>query len=351
MPVTHGYQAHPASASAVLPDYAALEQALPSLTNQEAQSLKRLLGPVTDEVAAWCEKHDFISPRSILPVSTVIIVQHAGLSAEAICLVVQTVLWITAADDLFDGQALSEPDLSRIIADCLQVACYPDARASHPYAAALKELRDSLATRTTWPPLQAPWAAALTQVFDGSMYEYWMNRRFSGQSTNPSFPTFEEYFSFSRLSIGLAFLWLTGIIAEDRIELIPHVPDLLAFAAQCANALRLTNDLATYQRERREGTLNSVLVHAVQLRREKPGLTWQGAETEALQLVERARAAAMERARIMAAALATPSGIQKRLLRGLELGTEIYALRDVREWAPQSTQPTYVSVTPSGERS
>lgn len=339
MEMTNSAQRRQSATSNMPPAHERIQALLPSLTHREMEALKSLLEPVTTNAEAWCHRHPFISPKSVLPVSIVIIVQHPGLAPENISTVVKAVLWITAIDDSFDGNSLSGSELSAVTEECLRVACSPYVRPSSPIAACLKELRDDLSARTTWLAFQATWAAALTQVLDSSTYEYWMNRRFSGHA-DLSPPTFEEYFSFSRTSIGLTFLWLTGIIAEDKPELVPDLPDLLVFAGQCSHALRLANDLATYKRERTEGTLNSVFLHAVHLCREKPELTWQAAEAEALQMVERARDAALEQARVIVGARSAARDIKKRLLRGLELGTEIYALRDVREWEPESAPPT-----------
>ncbi len=163
------------------------------------------------------------------------------------------------------------------------------------------------------------------------MYEHWLSRR----STNPvaqCVPPMAEYLYFAQRSIGLKLLWATGVILEADLEILPHINQFMRFAEICAPSLRLANDLATYQREMLSSGVNAVVIGIHDRTANELGLAHEEALARTLMDLRRNLSESLEKARTLDVEVAELKPLMQRMLRGLELGVEIYQVRDLREW-------------------
>jgi hypothetical protein len=163
--------------------------------------------------------------------------------AERIRIVSRTTIWAFALDWLVDHVAQSREEVDAVINGCEAVA--DGAAPETPLQAFLASIRDELAGRPAWPELRPVWRDHLHRYLRANAREWeWKSRGAP--------PTFEEYLA-NADNIGSAFVNVTHWIHTGTSE-----PDRLAAAnAESQRALRLLNDLATYERDVAWGDLNA----------------------------------------------------------------------------------------------
>lgn len=310
---------------------------LPRLTEEEIEAIEKLLPAVIRETIRWSELYSPLSQESILPAAVGAIIQLPRLPVQAVATRTKANIWLPAFDDLLDRQALSAGEIEDVLQECLAVACQPRSAVAtrSPFGMALADIVEELAQYPLWRELHPCWTVSLVQVLEASMYEYWLQRRASGwEGQMGGFsPLFDEYLFYGRRSIGITYLWISSLILENDRSALPVLSQLIALADQCALVVRLANDLATYERESREGKVNSITILANTLRERDPDMDGESALKHARdQINERLELEFAEASR-MTARIRTDSAIEHRFLRATEFGVELYRRRDFRTWA------------------
>ncbi len=302
-------------------------QFLPETTPDETAAIERLLHPVVEGAEAWCAEHPLIQSGPILPVTLLMCVQFPTMDLAGTLLRVKAVLWVFAIDDFLDGVATPPNEAATVSLECRTVASSPpgEERVESDYGDTLLQVKRSLAQCPAFSALSAIWSCSLARMLDGMMFEYWIRQRNAGDTGSLAIPTLQEYLYYGCNSIGLPFVWFTGLIVHDSMAASTHsLLQLSRVADECGVAMRLANDVRSYRSEERSGKVSSVHVIA-----ESTNIDQHQAES-AIGLVKESIRASCQRARVLVEGSGGARPIAERFVRATEWGVDLYQRSDFR---------------------
>jgi hypothetical protein len=182
-------------------------------------------------------------------------------------------LWIFGVDDITDERLIPLTDIR-----CKAEAWYAIAKdgagnGKRPadddeLTTILLEMRAELSKSQLFEPLHEQWAASLRDVLDGIIQEYRYGLDYTARGVQ-ALPTLDEYVHYGRCSIGVPLWGLTVLIILGD----PAAKENFASASEAIKyagaAIRLYNDLKSFDKEVGEGNINSVVILDDQLRAKK----------------------------------------------------------------------------------
>lgn len=171
-------------------------------------------------------------------------------TVEELALTGRAVLWGFALDWQVDHLARSRSEIDRISATCLAVA--DGAATRDPLGRFLAELRDDLAATPAFDGLRGLWREEIVRTLDAMAREWeW--------KTAADLPALGDYLAnadnLAATVVNVAHWIHTGSPQTHR-----DLPRLIAVSDEVQRALRLVNDLGTYQRDREWGDLNAIML-------------------------------------------------------------------------------------------
>ncbi|MEU8184529.1 terpene synthase family protein [Micromonospora sp. NPDC049044] len=167
----------------------------------------------------------------------------------------RAVLWGFAVDWLVDHEARSRAEIDRLTASCLAVADGGPPAADDPLGRFLAELRDELAAVPAYATHGAVWRTELRTMFDAMAREWdWKQAAGSG-----AMPTLDEYLA-NAANLACTVVNVVHWIRSDDPATLAHLDALVAASDQVQRILRLVNDLASYERDKRWGDLNALML-------------------------------------------------------------------------------------------
>jgi hypothetical protein len=307
---------------------------LPPMSKGELEAALQLIDPVAERSRQWCADFSILDERHVLPVALLTIVNHPDWDPERLLSRMKNTLWVFALDDALDDAGRDDDALLRTVADChLAAAGIRAGGFSDELALVLDHVRHDLEQYPFFERLQGLWIASLMRVLEGMMYERWVQQRLHRTGGVGALPGDEEYMYFARGSIAIPHLWVTSIIIESDPRTLDVLRPLLQLFEECAHAMRLANDLATFERESEEGGINAVAVRVGHLTRGGDGPDRSAIIARAKSDVERQMRKARLRARRLAQSIETSSGIEQGFLRATEFGINLYRVIDFRAWS------------------
>ncbi|MBM0279613.1 terpene synthase family protein [Micromonospora tarensis] len=167
----------------------------------------------------------------------------------------RAVLWGFAVDWLVDHEARSRAEIDRLTASCLAVAEGGSPAEDDSLGRFLAELRDELATVSAYPTHGVVWRDELRTVLDAMAREWdWK------QAANSDvLPTLDEYLA-NAANLACTVVNVVHWVYSDDPTTLAHLDALVAASDQVQRILRLVNDLATYERDKRWGDLNALML-------------------------------------------------------------------------------------------
>lgn len=185
------------------------------------------------------------------------------------------VLWEFATDWLVDRAATSRSQIEAIETGCGAVGDGGSPTPDVPLEVFLASLRDELADRPRWAELSPVWREQLRRYLQANAREWdWKTAHAAGDRT--ALPTFDEYLA-NADNIGATLVNVSHWIHGGDVASAAELSELAAVSAEVQRALRLLNDLATYERDVAWGDLNSLML----------GLNREDVTKRAGELVER----------------------------------------------------------------
>lgn len=164
----------------------------------------------------------------------------------------QVALWCFGLDWLVDYVATSEAEAGAIAARCLAVASGAEV-ADDDLTAFLAAIRDELAVSPAFAVLGPVWLDELRRMLDAMVREHQWKAE-GGQR-----PSLEEYLQ-NADNLGFSFVFAAHWIHTDGAPSAVDI-DLVRMASWAVQrVIRLTNDLATYERDVQWGDLNALLL-------------------------------------------------------------------------------------------
>jgi terpene synthase-like protein len=179
-------------------------------------------------------------------------------TAERIRVAARVTIWAFAADWLLDTVTTSRAEVSALVDGCRAVADGAAPDPSVPLHVLLASLRDELAAVPDWSALAPVWRAELGRYLAANLREWdWKAARSAGGEA--ASPTFEEYLA-NADNLGATFVNVSHWAHVGAARTSEELARLASAGADVQRALRLLNDLATYDRDRAWGDLNALML-------------------------------------------------------------------------------------------
>jgi hypothetical protein len=237
----------------------------------------------------WAARYPLIRRVRVWPLALSVAAAAPFASVEALISTARLSLWVFTLDDLFDEERVPQVELQRradryrAIAEGRPAPTAPDS-----LAAALREIREDLASYPLFADLGSVWAEALCGTISGMEHEYQWRLRYRREGAD-ALPPYDEYVQTGLYSIGgPPHVWAAVITSGDA-STPEHLPLLRQMEQVASTCIRLANDLRSYQKEIEEGKINALVLLSRTFRQEGAG------EAEAYRRAEAAVRAEIDR--------------------------------------------------------
>lgn len=167
-------------------------------------------------------------------------------------------LWVFAADWLVDTVATSRGEIEAIASGCAEVGEGAAPDPDVPLQCLLAELRDELAAAPRWDELYPVWRDQLDRYLSASVRE-WDWKVAHASRGEAALPAFEDYLA-NAANLGATFVNVAHWIHAGAARSAGEMERLVAAGDHMQRALRLLNDLATYERDLSWGDLNGLML-------------------------------------------------------------------------------------------
>jgi hypothetical protein len=178
--------------------------------------------------------------------------------AEQLRITARTILWAFAVDWLIDYTARSPEEVDAIVQGCVAVGQGTEPVEEVALQRLLASIRAELSSSRTWPALYPAWRDSLERYLVANARE-WRWKAAHAAGAGRSLPTFAEYLA-NADNLGSSFVNVSHWIAGGNIETPDQLQPFLVAGEESQRALRLINDLATYERDVEWGDLNSLML-------------------------------------------------------------------------------------------
>ena len=246
-----------------------------TLNHDEKQRVTETTDALAKMLKDWVPHYPILRPTRIpmAALSTALAFASAVpcLPAAEYLSLSKMTLWIFGVDDITDERLVGLSDIQRQADEWYSIArdgTLNKAVDGDGLTMILEEMRAELAQSHLFEPLHEQWAASLRDVLEGIIQEYRYGQAYTAYGPQ-TFPTFDEYVHYGRCSIGVPLWGLTVLIilgdpaAKENFE---SASEAIRYAGA---AIRLYNDLKSYDKEVLEGNINSVTIIEDQLRAKK----------------------------------------------------------------------------------
>ena len=251
-----------------------------NLYNNLSQTEKLKIQENAKDLAAllsiWATCHPMIRAKRVTPVAVLVATVLPHLALHHALLVGKIILFIFTVDDVADERLLSYMDFiasSKVWSD---IARFGNAitltSEDGDLGVMFLEIRGELARFPLFSSLWALWSSRL-QLLSESMakeYEYGLRYHVSGKET---LPAFDEYIESGTHSLGFPF-WGTSVLillseplTQDNLD---HLNEIML---NTGAAIRLYNDVRTYEKEVKEGNINALTLVLNSLEEKREGLS------------------------------------------------------------------------------
>ncbi|MCG5473150.1 terpene synthase family protein [Micromonospora sp. LAH09] len=167
----------------------------------------------------------------------------------------RAVLWGFAVDWLVDHEARTRAEIDRLTENCLAVADGGRPAADDSLGRFLAELHDELAAVPAYATHGVVWRNELRTMLDAMAREWdWKQDAAAGV-----LPTLDEYLA-NAPNLACTVVNVVHWIHSDDAATLAHLDALVAASDQVQRILRLVNDLASYERDKRWGDLNALML-------------------------------------------------------------------------------------------
>lgn len=187
----------------------------------------------------------------------------------------RAVLWGFAVDWQVDHLAKSRGEVDRIMENSLAVADGASAGPDDPLGRFLAELRDDLAAVPAFSELRGLWREQISRTLTAMAREWdWKAAREAAPGGSGP-PTFAEYLA-NADNLACTVVNVAHWIHTGDADTHRQLPRLVAASDEVQRALRLVNDLATYERDLEWGDLNAIMLAGDRAEIER----WTDAQTD-----------------------------------------------------------------------
>lgn len=237
-----------------------VENFFESLDVKEKQYIGQKFATLVDMTSDWPLQYPCLRRRRIPSVALFVAVTVPHFSLTNALMAVKMAFWLFALDDIADEQIVTIPELEKRVNRWHRIARGEIANGVQDDASRmLLEIRKVLAEFPMFDSLKDHWAHEVWRFAHSMVCEYQDAVNYTEENSRV-LPSLDSYLKWGAYSVGLP-VWVAAAWVVVGSPLILECLDTINKAVVFAgSAVRLYNDLKTFERERQEGTVNSVLI-------------------------------------------------------------------------------------------
>lgn len=246
-----------------------------------------ILAPLLTE---WVLRYPIIrparTPMAALSTALVSTEGAAGVSPADYLPVAKMTLWIFGVDDVTDEQIVPLDEIRRRSAAWYEIAqrgCH-GAVPKDELTEVLVEIRKDLSRFHMFEPLREEWASSLQSVLTGIVREYEFGEDYRARGV-AALPSLDDYVYYGKCSIGVPLWSLSVLIVQGDPSAKENFRSTSEAIEYAGAAIRLYNDLRSFEREMEEGTVNSIQIRSNSMLEAYPGMSEKEALSQARQYV------------------------------------------------------------------
>jgi hypothetical protein len=233
-----------------------------TLSAEEKQRIKDRTDTLVELLEQWARQYSFIRtvriPVAALTTATALL--RTPLSDSVLSS--QVMLWIAGVDDKIDGLIFSLAEVWRKTEQWCSIANHGSSNGiddSDALTAVLLEIREKLSKSHIFEPLREYWASCLRLLVEAMAQEYQYGLQYNAYGSR-ALPSLDEYLHSGIHSIGMYFWQSTVLILLRDSSVIEHFEPINKAIKHASVAIRLYNDVQTFDKEIQEGGINSILI-------------------------------------------------------------------------------------------
>jgi hypothetical protein len=233
-----------------------------TLSTREKQHIQDRTGTLIDLLEKWVQKYSTLRTIRIPPVALVTSTVAPRVSPTDSLLIAKSAFWIFGADDITDERAISLTELQQQIEQWRLIANSGSSNKidhSDDLSMLLFEIREELSKFRLFEPLREHWSSELPRIPEAMLQEYQNGLQYSAHGDS-ALPSLDEYLDWGLHSIGIPFWILTIMIVSDDPSVMEHFEPINKAIEYASVAIRLYNDLRTFDKEMQEAGVNSILI-------------------------------------------------------------------------------------------
>lgn len=319
------------------------------MSSPDGERIAALAREVRVDLDTYAERYPIFDRARFPAVALTTAVHVPDLTRADRALLALVSLWIIAFDEIVDEERVSRPALDTLVADYIAIvrgAPRDTARVAGPgdqLGRALREIGRRLAAYTPGTPLVVHWGASFERMVDGIVRQHDLGVALNGEAAGvaPAPARAAAPLSYDALldialhSIGVPYYLASSFIVYDDPRIADRLPLLVRIGEACARAIRLANDLRTWEKDAREGSLNTLVAVCAELERVTPGLSAAEYRAQGLRSLEERLAASVARTQSLLALSPVPHGAAEAgIARLVEFVTAFYAAHDYHTFQP-----------------
>lgn len=288
------------------------------------------------DLERWAEHYPSFAPEQFSGVILTNAVHVPDWSRSQRLVAVLVSAWILMFDGMVDEGRISPSELHARVAGYKAVIrgeTVTPPRSDDDLFMALIDIRERMAIFPAFTSLSRHWQWSFDQMVDAIVWQRhggpalgWVT-----EPTEITLPSYDALMKRALHSIGVPFYLATCFILHDEPTLEERLPVLIEIGEECARAIRLANDLRTWEREELEQTINTVVVLRYEILRENPEIDPVECRDRAIQILRERELASIARTHtLLASSPGSASPVEAGIGRLLNYVTGFYALQDYR---------------------
>lgn len=301
-----------------------------------SESLMNLAREIQEDLKRWAKPYPSFDPGQFfgIALTSAAHLQEQSRSKRLTATLVSA--WILTFDGLIDECRVPQSEWPGLLTAYKAIvrgdAAVPQS-SSDDLAPALHDIRQRLTTHSSFTGLSAHWYQSFDRMVDAIVWQRYTGRLLAPEAgyAEELLPSYDALMERALHSVGVPFYLTTCLILNDDSSVLERLPVLIEIAEECARAIRLANDLRTWEREEREQTINTVVVIRRALMREHPDLSPEECRDRALHILKDREMAAVARTHtLLASSPESSSPVEAGIGRLVNHVTGFYALQDYR---------------------
>jgi hypothetical protein len=259
-----------------------------ALDERERVYIRDRTNALVKALEEWIQQYPLVRPTRILTASLETATTMPRTSFSDALLAAQMILWIYALDDVCDDQLFTIAELQDKVDQWCLIASQGSSSidANDNLATMLADMRSKLLDSPVFDPLRKYWTDCLRLLVEAMIQEYQYGLQYSSHGAKV-LPSLDEYLQGGIHSIGLPFWMATVLILLKDSSVLECFGPVRETIHNLGAALRLYNDMRTFDKEVREGGVNSILITYCGLLDREPDVDEERALFEARQVVLR----------------------------------------------------------------